>query len=68
MMPLEPFPGGLFQNLGRGLVQAHGRHFDVPDDIRIHRRQKLSFVAVATRWDGNSAKIGIGPVSADCGT
>jgi hypothetical protein len=46
VMPLEPLRGGFFHDLGRRLVQADSRLLDSPNDVGIHGRQELLFVAL----------------------
>jgi hypothetical protein len=46
VMPLEPLLGGLLHDFGGGFVQPDGSLLDLPNDLRIHRRQELPFVAL----------------------
>ena len=51
LMPLQPYSGGLFHDIRRGPIQVERSLLDRSNDVRIHGRQELSFVA----WGGFSA-------------
>src|SRR5258708_32042090 len=50
-MPLQPLLCGLFHDVRRGPVHVERRLLDRSNDVRIHCRQELSFVA----WRGFSS-------------
>lgn len=47
-MPLGPFVGGRFQEVGGGHIQLRGCHLEAPSDVRIYGRQELPFLAFSS--------------------